>query len=358
MQQPLPPFSLSCTPNVPELLTQLRCTLAVSTYQAGKVIMISARDTENLVQLPRTFNKAMGIALAGTKMAVATKDEVLVLGNSPELASHYPRQPATYDALYMPRATYYTGQIDIHDLDYGADGSLYAINTSFSCLIKINDDFSFTPVWQPSFISKLASEDRCHLNGLAMRQGVPGYVTAFGMGDTPQSWRETVTTGGIVMDVGSGEIVLRDVPMPHSPRLYGEDLLLLLSATGELARANVQTGRYEVIIRLKGFVRGMARRGDYLFIGLSRLRQNSSTFAKLPIANDARQAGIAIVHLPTGALVGNIRYHTSVDEIYDVQVLPDLMRPGILNTLRPEHKLGLATPDATYWARPEENMAP
>lgn len=356
MQQPLPPFSLSCSPNVPELLTQLGCTLAVSTYQAGKVILISARDTENLVQLPRSFSKAMGIGLKGHKMAIATKDEVLVLVNSPQLASHYPKQPATYDALFMPRATYYTGQVDIHDLDYGADGTLYAVNTSFSCLIRINDNYSFEPIWQPPFISKLASEDRCHLNGLAMQQGQPRFVTAFGTGDTPQSWRETVTTGGVVMDVGSGEIVLRDVPMPHSPRMYGQELLLLLSATGELVRADLAKGRYEVITRLKGFVRGMAKHGDYLFVGLSRLRQNSSTFAKLPIALEAKMAGIAIIHLPSGAQVGHIRYHTSVDEIYDVQVLPGLIRPGILNTLRPEHKLGLATPQATYWARPTEDQ--
>ena len=355
MSQALPPFSCSYSPNIPELLLQLRCTLAISTYQAGKVVFISPQPNgEKLIQLPRTFKKAMGLALHDNKMAVATMEEVLVLVNSPELAFHYPRQPQTYDALYMPRAAYYTGQIDIHDLDYGAGGELFAVNTSFSCLIKIDDNYSFTPIWKPPFISHLASEDRCHLNGMALQDGKPKYVTAFSTGDKPQAWRDVVTTGGIVMDVDTNEIIAGGVPMPHSPRLFEGQLYLLLSATGELVRMDLQTGKYDVVCQIKGFVRGLARYGDYAFIGLSRLRKNSSTFAKLKIADVANQAGIAVVHLPTGAFVGEIKYHTSVDELYDVQVLPGLLRPGILNTDKPEYKMGLSTPSATYWAQPEK----
>ncbi|MEL6591680.1 MAG: TIGR03032 family protein [Bacteroidota bacterium] len=350
-QAPAAPFSCRYTPNVPELLQQLGCTLAISTYQAGKLIFLSAANADKLVQLPRSFDTPMGIALQGGKMAVATKHEVLVLADSPELAAHYPRQPQTYDALYMPRASYFTGQIDIHDLDYGTDG-LYAVNTSFSCLIKIDDNYSFTPVWKPPFISQLASEDRCHLNGMVMQDGKPRYASAFGAVDQLQGWRSGVTTDGILMDVQSNEIVMQNLPMPHSPRIWNGQLLALFSATGQLARLDVEANRYEVICDLKAFVRGMAFCGDYAFIGVSRLRQNSSTFAHLKIAELADYAGIIIVHLPTGARVGEIRYLSSVDEIYDVQVLPGVQRPGILNTLKPEYKLGLSTPDATYWAKP------
>jgi len=347
----LPPFSCSYSPNIPELLLQLGCTLAISTYQAGKVVFISPKpDGESLVQLPRTFKKAMGIGLEGDKMAIATMEEVLVLVNSPELALYYPKQPNTYDALFMPRATYFTGQVDIHDLDYG-EGKLFAVNTSFSCLIRIDDNYSFTPIWKPPFISKLASEDRCHLNGMAMEGGRPRYATAFSTGDTPQAWREEVTTGGVVMDVTNDEFIARGVPMPHSPRLFDGKLFLLLSATGELVHMDLQTGKYDVVCKIDGFVRGLARCGDYIFIGLSRLRKNSSTFAKLKIADVANQAGIAVMHLPTGAFVGEIKYHMSVDEIYDVQVLPGLLRPGILNTDKPEFRMGLSTPEATYWSK-------
>ncbi len=354
MPTPPPPFALQHSPNIPELLMQLNCTLAISTYQAGKVVFISPKDANSLIQLPRTFIKAMGMTLENGKMAIATQDEVIVLVNSPELASHYPNKPNTYDTMFMPRATYYTGQIDIHDLDWGQNGDLYAVNTSFSCLIKIDDNYSFTPVWQPPFIDRLVSEDRCHLNGMAMQNGFPKYVTAFNNGNSRQSWREVVTTGGILMDVTTNEIIAEGLPMPHSPRIFDDQLYVLFSATGELARIDTQTGTSEVVTRLDGFVRGLARHGDYAFIGLSKLRKNSSSFAKLAIAEKADQSGIVVVHLPTGATVGMIKYLSSVDEIYDVQVIPNVLRPGILNTMKPEFKMGLSTPESTYWARTKE----
>ncbi|MGB0839199.1 MAG: TIGR03032 family protein [Chitinophagales bacterium] len=351
MKQPPAPFTCSYTPNLPELLQQLNCTLVISTYQAGKVIFISPKDQHSLLQLPRTFSKAMGIALEKNKMAIACKDEVVVLANAPQLARFYPRKPNTYDALFMPRATYHTGALDVHDLDWGAKNTLLGINTAFSCIIQIDDNFSFKPIWKPPFISKITSEDRCHLNGMTLQNGRPKYVTAFNKGNTPQSWRSEVTTGGILMDVDTNEIVAENLPMPHSPRLFGKDLYVLLSATGELVKMDVQTGKYQVVNRLKGFVRGLAKIGDYAFIGLSRLRKNSSTFAQLKIADQALSAGIAVVHLPTGALVGELKYQASVDEIYDVQILPNILRPNILNTLKPDYKMGLTTPQTTYWAK-------
>ena len=349
----LSPFSCTYTPNVPELLTKLNCSLAVSTYQAGKVIFLSPKNEDKLIQLPRTFNKAMGIAIKGDKMAIACKEEVIVLRNSTQLAHHYPRKPNVYDALFMPRLTYHTGALDVHDLDWGNE-SLYAVNTSFSCIIKIDENFSFTPVWKPPFISKLASEDRCHLNGLCIENGFPKYVSAFSTGDAPQSWREVVTTGGVIMDVTTNEIIAENLPMPHSPRLFNGALYVLFSATGELAKIDTQTGNIEIITKLNGFVRGLCKIGEYAFVGLSKLRKNSSTFAKLKIADKAVHAGIAIIHLPTGAFMGEIKYQMSVDEIYDVQVLPNILRPGILNTMTEDYKMGLSTPGATYWARIKE----
>ena len=352
--QPPPPFSCNYSPNVPELLQQLQCTIALSTYQAGKVVMLSSVDGERLVQLPRSFDKPMGIALKGDQLAIATRDEVHLFRNSKGLADHYPAKPGVYDALYMPRATFYTGQLDIHDLEWGKDG-LYAVNTSFSCICRIDEQFSFTPVWQPSFISQLAHEDRCHLNGMAMHNHKPRFATAFNRGDSRRSWKEHITKTGILIDIESGEIVMESLAMPHSPRMYDGVLYVLLSATGELVRVDPTAGLYEVVTKINGFVRGLDRCGDYAFIGLSRLRQNSSTFAKLPMEHQAQLAGITIVHLPTGAIVGQIRYQTSVDEIYDVRLLPGLQRPNILNTERQEHKLGLSIPEKTYWAMPKSH---
>lgn len=347
----LAPFSCSYTSNVPELLMKLNCSLAISTYQAGKVIFLSPKNEDNLIQLPRTFEKPMGIAMLEDpdKMAVACKDEVIVLANSPGLAVSYPKKKNTYDALYMPRATYHIGQLDIHDLSWGEKG-IYAVNTLFSCIISIDDDHNFTPYWIPSFIKGLKSEDRCHLNGMVMVDGKPKYATAFNQGNSMQSWRDGVATDGVLMDVETNEIVADNLRMPHSPRMFNDELYLLFSATGEVVKVDPKKGSYETISRINGFVRGMAHYRDFLFVGLSKLRQNSSTFAKLEIAKQASYAGIAIIHLPTGSFYGEIKYHSSVDEIYDIQVLPGKTRPNIFNTIQPEYKLGLSIPGSTYWA--------
>lgn len=187
-----------------------------------------------------------------------------------------------------------------------------------------------------------------------MQDGEPVYVSALGQTDVAEGWRNDKERGGVLIEVASQRIVAADLPMPHSPRLYDGKLYVLLSATGELVQVEVASGRYEVVNRLEGFVRGMARQGDYLFIGLSKLRKNSSSFSDLPIAEKARHCGLVVVHLPTGSIVGQLTYQTSVDELYDVKVLPGLRRPNVLSHQKEDHRIALSLPNSGYWLRPQE----
>jgi uncharacterized protein (TIGR03032 family) len=337
----------------------LQCTLALSTYQAGKLVFLSAKDENYLVQLPRTFDKPMGIAESEDKqkIALACKEEVILLANSPELARHYPKKPDHYDALYLPRLTYHTGGMDIHDIRFGKDGRLFAVNTLFSSIVELEEDYNFRPHWKPWFIDRLVSEDRCHLNGMVMVDGLPKYATAFNQGNTHQSWRDNLLDAGVLMDIESNTVITDGLAMPHSPRIFNDHLYLLQSASGELTRVDIKSGNSETILQYDGFLRGMDLYMDYLFIGISKLRKNSSTFAKLPFANKAQHSGILIVHLPTGSIAGQIEYLSSVDEIYDIHILADKVRPNILNTIKNDHKLAVSIPNATYWARTEENQS-
>ena len=48
-----------------------------------------------------------------------------------------------------------------------------AVAWRMPCLISCGDSCRFfSPRWRPPFVSALAPEDRCHLNGLAMVDGV------------------------------------------------------------------------------------------------------------------------------------------------------------------------------------------
>lgn len=352
MTQTLPPFSCTMSPNMAELLTELNGSIALTTYQAGKLIFISALNKEEIVQLPRQYDKAMGLAIHGNKMAIATKNEVQVLASSKALALNYGKTPGMYDSLYLPRATYYSGEVDLHDMGWGTEG-LWAVNTRFSCLSLINDDYSFENKWSPSFITDQTPDDRCHLNGMAMHANKPKFVTALGTTNAAKAWRENIQSGGVIIDVDSKEIVASGLPMPHSPRIFDGKLYSLSSATGEIICVDPATGKYDVVTKVQGFLRGMCRKGDILFVGLSKLRQNASTFRDLPIARESLFCGVVAIHLPTGKQIGFIKYENSVEEIYDVQFLDGMQRPGILNTLKEEHRKALVTNTDAYWSSPE-----
>ncbi len=345
-----PPFSCSFSPQIPELLQNLNCTIAITTFQAGKLIFISAKNDQELVQLPRNFDKPMGLAVSGEKLALATQDELLIFKASRSLASGYAKKPGVYDTIYIPMVRYHTGRVDLHDVAW-ANSDICAVNTSFSCLIKPHQEYNFTSFWQPDFISELASQDRCHLNGVAVVEGKIKYVTAFSTSDTIQGWRSNIPEGGVIIDVDDQRMVATNLQMPHSPRVFNGKLYVLQSALGQLVTVDVESGELEVIYQRDGFARGLAKYQDYLFVGYSKLRQNSSIFAKLDFSKKADQCSISIVHAPTGAFVGEIRYLNSVDEIFDIQIIPEVVRPNILNTQSEDYKAALITPEATYWGK-------
>lgn len=350
------PFSMQYTRNVPQLLHDLECSLAITTYQAGKLIFISPTADNRLVQLPRTFSKPMGVGLSSDmqSLALATLDQVVVFQNSPELAYHYPRKPQTYDALFLPRLVYLTNALDIHDLEWVGD-DLIAVNTLFSCIMKLSRRHNFEIIWKPPMIDRIASEDRCHLNGMAVENGSVKYATAFSETNTPRGWRDVIPHSGVIFDTQTDEILTRGLAMPHSPKLIGGRLILLLSATGQVMEVDRSSGHTTEVCRVPGFVRGMAYHADHLFVGHSRLRENSSSFGKLQLPYGHSPPGITIVHLPTGTVKGSIHYESSVEEIYEVRIMDKLKRPNILNTSREDYKLAISTPERTYWARPENS---
>ena len=341
------PFSLQCNPELAEFFYKMKITVALSTYQAGKVVFISATSPDKLVQLPRNFDTPMGIALDKNRLAIATVDEVVQFTNEPTASVGYDSKKE-YDAFFVPTASFHTGRVHMHDIEFG-EGGIYGVNTNFSMLGLINGEYSFLPIWKPPFIEHVNSQDQCHLNGMAMQDGKPKYVTILGISHQAGGWRKNKLNGGILMDVQTNEIILRNLQMPHSPRLHNGKLYLLQSASGTLSEVNLETKTIEVIKNLKGFVRGMSLHGDYAFIGLSKIRETSTAFWDMPIAQYKNRSGFVVVHLPTKAIIGEVTYENSVDEVYDIRVLPDTIRPNILSNLDEGAKRVIVYPNVAFW---------
>ncbi len=207
---------------------------------------------------------------------------------------------------------------------------LWIVNTLFSCLAGLDERYSFVPRWRPSFVSALAAQDRCHLNGLAMRDGAPAFVTVFARTDVPGGWREAPVDSGAVLDVASGEAVTTGLTMPHSPRWHDGELFVLNSGFGRLERVDLATGRREVVALFPGYARGLALHGGLAFVGLSRIRE-TAVFGGAPIAayHDQLTCGVGVVDLRTGATVATLQFADVVDEVFDVQAVPGARCPTL-----------------------------
>ncbi len=317
------------TSNLPAIFEQLQISLVVSTYQAGKVILVRS-DGNALNTHFRTFGKPMGIAADLARLTIGGANTVWHYRNVPAVAPKL--EPAgKHDACYLPRRIHVTGDIDIHEMAYDRDDALWIVNTRFGCLCTLDAEHSFHPRWRPSFLSGLAPEDRCHLNGLAMVDGRPKYVTALGETDTEGGWRANKASGGLLIDIDSNEILLRRLSMPHSPRWYQDKLWVLESGQGSLAEVDLRTRSWRTVAEMPGFTRGIDFYGPLAFVGLSQVRE-SAVFSGIPLVQRLRErtCGVWVVHIETGQTVGFLRFEAGVQEIFAVQVLQGVRYPEML----------------------------
>lgn len=323
-----PVLRLEPSPGFAGWLSERRLSLAFSTYRQGKLFMIGTQPDGRLSIFERTLDRCMGLAVSGTSIYVSTQHQIWRF----EDALQPGQESEGYDRLYVPQLGYVTGGLDVHDIAVDRTGRLLFVNTLFGCLATTSETHSFVPVWKPPFLSALAPEDRCHLNGLAMRDGLPAFVTAVAETDTEKGWRERRLDGGCVVSVEDDETVIGGLCMPHSPRWYDDRLWLHDSGTGRFGQADIKNGGFEEVCFCPGFLRGLDFAGDFAVMGSSKPR-DSDTFKGLPLdetlarrKTDATCA-IHVVDLRRGEVVHGLSIEGVVTELYDVMVLPETVRP-------------------------------
>ncbi len=319
------------TTNFPAILEHLQSSLLVTTYQAGKLVVV--RSDGGVINTHfRAFNKPMGLAVGRGRLAIGTAVDVWEFRNVPAVAAKL-EPPNKHDAVYLPRSAHVTGDIQIHEMAYLGDQVLF-VNTRFSCLATHDPEHSFAPTWRPKFISALTPDDRCHLNGLCVVDGRPRWVTALGETDTTGGWRENKKSGGILIDLETNEIVARGLSMPHSPRWHAGRLWLLESGTGSLGFVDLATGRFEPIVHLDGFTRGLEMVGNLAFIGLSQVRE-TAVFSGIQITErlqeTERTCGVWVVDVERGQVIAFLKFEDAVQEIFAVALLPGMRFPDLIN---------------------------
>ena len=147
-------------------LDEIGASLTFTTYQAGKLFLVGVNEGRISI-FERTFNRCMGLHAGPQTMWMSSLYQLWRFENLLEPGQHH----RGHDAVFVPRVGYTTGDLDIHDVAVDRDGCVVFVNTLFGCLSTVSETHSFIPVWKPPFLSGLAPEDRCHLNGLALRDG-------------------------------------------------------------------------------------------------------------------------------------------------------------------------------------------
>jgi uncharacterized protein (TIGR03032 family) len=334
---PKPTFELLTSRQFPEWLHEQRLSLAFTTYQAGKLFFIGLQANGRLSVFERTFNRCLGLWGDGQTLWMSSLYQLWRFENVFDPGQTH----EGYDRLYVPQVSYITGDIDIHDLAVESSGRLVFVNTLFGCLATTSETHSFVPLWQPSFLSKLAAEDRCHLNGLALEHGRAKYVTAVSKSDVADGWRDRRHDGGVVIDVTTNQVITEGLSMPHSPRVYRDKLWLLNSGTGHFGYIDRATGKFEEVAFCPGYLRGLSFHADFAVVGLSKQRENR-TFSGLALDGNLAKAeaeprcGLHVIDLRTGSVVHWLRFEGVVSELYDVVTLPGVRRPQAIGTVSDE----------------------
>jgi len=324
----LAPANISCSRGLSNWLQSQQASFALSSYQTGRLYLVGVRPDGRVNFHEVGVGRAMGLWASPQRLLLATEFMLWRFENI--LAPN--QRAGEADKHYVPRVAHTTGDLDIHDIVVRDDGVIVFANTMFSCLSMLSNAHSFKPFWAPPFISKLAAEDRCHLNGIAMKDGQPAYVTATSRADVVNGWRARRDQGGCIIDVAKNEVITEKLSMPHSPRWHGGKLWVLNSGTGYLGTVNFTSGEFEPFAFLPGFVRGLAFHNNHAIVGLSLPRDGSFSGLQLDKELDKRDAdpwcGVQIISLSTGDVVEWIRFETAVTELLDVCAIPGVRLPS------------------------------
>ncbi len=313
-------------------LSDKGASLAFTTYQANKLFLIGADPaTGRLSVFERSFERCMGLGYAHGRFWLASLYQLWRFENF--LADGETKDG--YDAAFVPIEGRTTGDVDVHDVHHvpGHDSPIFVV-TRFNCLARLDTVHSFAPLWTPPFIDRIAAEDRCHLNGLAMRDGKAAYVTCVSQSNIAGGWREHRRDGGVIIDVPTNEIITSGLSMPHSPRWHDGALYALQSGTGEFGRIDLASGAFEPICFLPGFARGVSFLGRHAIIGVSRPREKTfeglALDARLSTAGVSPRCQLAVINLDTGDIEHTLNVEGPVQELYDVAAIEGYRKPMAL----------------------------
>lgn len=303
-------------------------SLVFTARRLGKVFTVGLDGADEIAFFERSYPDPTGLSVNNGTLFMADKFRIWRFENALTPNTEHPFDG--FDGVYVPEMMYRTGNQDCHEIGLLKNGMIAFASTRMNCVGGCAASHSIAPLWKPSFIPELVYEDRCHLNGLAFEDGAVKYVTALSQTNSFEGWRDVRADGGVLIDVGTGEIMLGDLSMPHSPRLHGGALWLVNSGTGEIGTVDRVNNIFTARAHIPGFARGLVFVGDTAVTTTSKLRESVS-FQDLPLEDKLKQAklkdecGIFVFDTISGDIVHSITIENdTIEEIYDVAFVPGI----------------------------------
>lgn len=358
------PLSFEMDRNFLSWIAKNKVSFLITSYKTNNVYSIGAvrepKSNELKLSIYMTaFSRPMGLHIHNNNdIYISTMHSLWKYVNIGETDDNETGiEGLNFDKTFMPRVSHITNDVDGHDITVDENGEVYFISATYCTICKPSETHSFEVFWKPPWISKVAREDRCHLNGLCNKDGKIKYASSVSQTNIRSGWREKNRKGlGVVIDVETNEIVCDGLTMPHSPRWHDGKLWVLNAGCGEFGYIDFENKKFIPKVFIAGFLRGLDFVGNkYAVIG-SSLDRHEKCFMNLPLGEELKKlgggkeenaidpiCGLHIVDLKTFDVIHELKFTGQIVEIYDVGVLKNTRRPKLLGiydeTIASEHSI-------------------
>lgn len=320
----------------PLWLRENKCNIVVSCYRKNRLFCIGMQGSGHVSTYFATVLRPMGLAYDDTDGTILSSERGNITTFKCKGSETCP-QYGYFDKLYLPTHVFLSSDTDIHDLRIGADSKLYYVSARFNSICMPSTENSFDVHWIPPWISTVdgmpPAEDRCHLNGMAIVDGLPRFVTSSCISDYSGAWREHHGEG-VVYDILNETIVASGLWAPHSPNWYDGKLWIAEAGTGQFGYVDLVERKFVAKKFLPGFIRGITIYNNFALINTSMDRHDYA-FKDLPLGHLVEQSGarvrsgVWIIDMNTFDVRHTFEFIDPTSELYDIIVLPDTDRAKI-----------------------------
>lgn len=211
--------------------------------------------------------------------------------------------------LFPSRVKFLPGSLYLHDLAL-IQGTLYGNAVGQNAVVRLDYAEEAKRVWWPKSIERpkpVFHQNHLQLNSIAAGKTLSdSFFSASSdrmLKIVPGDPKFPVNGKGVIFSGRTRLPMAFGLTRPHSARLHGKELWVDNSGYGEAGR--IVDGRFQPLVKLEGWTRGLCIIEDVLFVGISRVLPRFRAYA--PGLNHRKsRCGLVAVKASDGKILGRI----------------------------------------------------